>query len=408
MSDERTDKPLDGKRIILGVTGSIAAYKAAELASRLTQLGATVHAILTKNACEFISPLTFRSLTGNPPLTGLFDEPRETGMAHIDIPTGADLLLIAPATANIIGKMASGIADDWLSTAAMVVQCPVVIAPAMNCNMYTNPVVKRNVERLEELGYTFVEPESGRLACGTEGVGRLADPEVIIAEVVSKLRKRDLAGMRLLVTAGPTRERIDAVRFISNDSSGKMGYALARAAAARGAAVTLVSGPTHMSAPANVDIVPVESAKEMRDAVIDRFGDIDVVISAAAVADYTPSNPAAGKIKKTDAPRTLQLEPTEDILKTLGERKTKQILVGFAAETENLIENATQKIKEKNLDLIVANEVAQEERVFGSDSNTVTLITAAGAARELPRMTKLEVADNILDFVRDNHWRAGI
>jgi phosphopantothenoylcysteine decarboxylase / phosphopantothenate---cysteine ligase len=438
IQSDNSESPLRGKRIILGVTGGIAAYKAAELASKLTQLGASVHAILTSHACEFITPLTFRSLTGNPALTGLFDEPRDTGMAHIDLPTSADLLLIAPATANIIGKIAHGIADDWLSTAAMVVRCPVIIAPAMNCNMYTNPVVTDNIERLKTLGHVFVDPDSGHLACGIEGVGRLADPNDILAEVIAVLGQAlDLAGMKLLVTAGPTREAIDAVRFISNHSSGKMGYAIARQAAGRGADVTLVSGPTNLAPPDGVDYVAVESAAQMRDAVLDRFDNVDVVISAAAVADYTPASPVTEKIKKTTEPISLALRPTDDILKTLAERRASQILVGFAAETGNLKENATKKVKDKNLDLIVANQVVQrkspaeaagtkldvcgsvvdampfpqhsgEEVVFGSDLNTAMLIASDGAAQELPRMTKRELADRILTYIRDELWRIRI
>jgi phosphopantothenoylcysteine decarboxylase/phosphopantothenate--cysteine ligase len=435
MKTKTSEQPLQGKRIILGVTGSIAAYKAADLASKLTQLGASVHAILTANACEFITPLTFRSLTGNPPLTGLFDEPRETGMAHIDLPTTADLLLIAPATANIIGKIAHGIADDWLSTAAMVVRCPLIIAPAMNCNMYTNPVVAENITRLKGLGHVFVEPESGRLACGTEGVGRLAEPKDIVAEVITVLgRSRDLAGMKLLVTAGPTREAIDAVRFISNHSSGKMGYAIAEMAAKRGADVTLISGPTDLLPPDGVEYIGVESAAQMLHAVLDKFGDASVVIAAAAVADYAPANPSTEKIKKKTEAISLELRPTHDILKSLAERRASQILVGFAAETGNLKENATKKVKDKNLDLIVANEVVQkkgpreaagtiwnicgsvddtmpfpqhngEEVVFGSDLNTAILIARDGATQELPRMTKRELADRILSYIKDELWR---
>jgi phosphopantothenoylcysteine decarboxylase / phosphopantothenate---cysteine ligase len=443
MQVKTSEQPLLGKRIILGVTGSIAAYKAAELASKLTQLGASVHAILTANACEFITPLTFRSLPGNPPLTGLFDEPRETGMAHIDLPTSADLLLIAPATANIIGKIANGIADDWLSTAAMVVRCPVVIAPAMNCNMYTNPVVTTNIERLKGLGHIFVEPESGRLACGTEGVGRLAEPKDIIAEVVSILAQADdLQGMKLLVTAGPTRESIDAVRFISNHSSGKMGYAIAEQAARRGADVKLISGPTNLTPPSNVEYIEVQSAAEMRDAAFAAYDDVDVVISAAAVADYTPAKPSLEKIKKQAGSVSLELVATDDILKSLGRRKAHQILVGFAAETGNLKENATKKVEEKNLDLIVANEVMQKtdkaggtaaeaagtssvicdtvseampfpqhtntdrtEVVFGSDMNTATLIARDGTAQELPRLSKRDLANRILTYIKEELWR---
>ena len=392
---------------MLGVTGSVAAYKAAEITSRLTQLGARVYAVITKNACEFISPLTFRSLTGNPTLTGLFDEPCEEGIAHVDIPSSADLLLIAPATANAIGKLAHGIADDWLSTAALVVKCPIVIAPAMNANMYTNRVVQDNIARLKSLGYRFVGPCSGRLACGAEGVGRLAGIDEILDAVTTALSgtKQDLAGMNLLVTAGPTREPIDPVRFISNYSSGKMGYAIAEAAAKRGANVTLISGPTELAAPEGVNLVTVETAKEMLDAATANFADADVVVCAAAVADFAPALAASSKIKKTGKTLTLELRPTDDILKALGKIKKKRILVGFAAETENLISNAGAKLKDKNLDLIVANEVFQEESVFGSDVNAVSLITSNGVARELPKMTKREIADNMLGFIKERFWR---
>jgi len=392
---------------MLGVTGSVAAYKAAEITSRLTQLGARVYAVITKNACEFISPLTFRSLTGNPTLTGLFDEPCEEGIAHVDIPSSADLLLIAPATANAIGKLAHGIADDWLSTAALVVKCPIVIAPAMNANMYTNRVVQDNIARLKSLGYRFVGPCSGRLACGAEGVGRLAGIDEILDAVTTALSgtKQDLAGMNLLVTAGPTREPIDPVRFISNYSSGKMGYAIAEAAAKRGANVTLISGPTELAAPEGINLVTVETAEEMLDAATANFADADVVVCAAAVADFAPALAASSKIKKTGKTLTLELRPTDDILKALGKIKKKRILVGFAAETENLISNAGAKLKDKNLDLIVANEVFQEESVFGSDVNAVSLITSNGVARELPKMTKREIADNMLGFIKERFWR---
>ena len=389
------------------MTGSIAAYKAAEMASKLTQLGANVHVILTQNACQFVSPLTFRSLTGNQPLIGLFDEPAEGRIAHVDIPESTDLLLIAPATANIIGKMAHGIADDWLSTAALVVRCPVIIAPAMNRNMYTHPTVVENIEKLKAAGCEFVEPASGRLACGTEGVGRLADIGEIVERVKQALspRKRDLAHMKLLVTAGPTREPIDAVRFISNRSSGKMGYAIADAAGRRGAQVTLVSGPTDLPPPANVNRIAVQTAAEMRDAALAAFRDADVVIAAAAVADFTPAKPSARKVKRTTGPWALDLLPAPDILKEMGAAKGKRVLVGFAAETGNLIQNASAKLKEKNLDLIVANEVFQEETVFGSDMNTAVLIASNGETKQLPRMSKRELADKILDHIRKRFWR---
>ena len=407
MNAKTIQKPLDGKLILLGVTGSVAAYKAADIASRLTQLGARVYAVLTKNACEFVSPLTFRALTGNPTLTGVFDEPHEAGIAHVDIPSSADLLLIAPATANIIGKLAHGIADDWLSTAALVVTCPVIIAPAMNSNMFANHIVQENIARLKSIGHGFVGPCSGHLACGADGQGRLVGVESILDAVSAALSdtEADLAGMNLLVTAGPTREPIDPVRFISNYSSGKMGYAIAEAAARRGAKVTLISGPTELPTPQGVKLVPVETAKEMLEAATANFADADVVICAAAVADYAPASQTSSKIKKTGDSLLLELKPTNDILKSLGKVKKKRIMVGFAAETENLIENATAKLKDKNLDLIVANNVFQDDAVFGSDMNAVSLITSDGAPLELPRMTKREVADNVLGFVKQHYWR---
>ncbi|MDO8684299.1 MAG: bifunctional phosphopantothenoylcysteine decarboxylase/phosphopantothenate--cysteine ligase CoaBC [Armatimonadota bacterium] len=398
-----------GKRIILGVTGSIAAYKAADLASKLTQLGAQVYAVLTKNACEFITPLTFRSITATPVLTGLFDEPDTGKIAHVDIPANADLLLITPATANIIGKIAHGIADDWLSTAAMVVTCPVIIAPAMNCNMYANKVVSGNIERLKELGHRFVEPGTGRLACGTEGVGRLADLDKIIDEVLAAIgANNDLAGMNLLVTAGPTREPIDAVRFLSNYSSGKMGYAIAEAAAGRGAKVTLVSGPTELAAPSGVNCVEIQTAKEMLDAVNQNLDGVNTVICAAAVADFSPVVTKEHKIKKNKQPWSLELAPTIDILKNLGADKGKRILIGFAAETEDLVENAIIKVREKNLDFIVANEVFKEETVFGGDMNKVTIITSNGSMQDWPRMSKRELAGKILDLIKENYWEGKI
>lgn len=407
MNAEQTNKPLQGKRIILGITGGIAAYKAAELASKMTQLGARVYTVMTAHACEFISPLTFRSLTGLPVLTGLFDEPQKGKIAHVDIPREADLFLVAPATANAIGKFACGIADDWLSTAALVVTCPKIVAPAMNTNMYNNPIVAANMERLRTLGWQFLEPDSGMLACRTEGVGRLADPADILAEVISLLSipAADLSGMKLLVTAGPTREPVDAVRFVSNYSSGKMGYAIAEAAARMGAQVTLVTGPTSLPAPCGVKFVQVESAKDMLDAASEAYREANVFISAAAVADYTPKSPKTGKMKKSPAEWSLEMQPTADILKTLSKSKGNRILVGFAAETDDIVENAKKKVLEKNLDMIVANQIFQEEPVFGSDSNTVTVITAHGDAENWPRMTKRELASKILLYIQQHLWR---
>jgi len=393
---------LEGKKIAVGVTGGIAAYKAAELVSRLVKLGADVHVIMTQHAKEFIAPLTFHSLTGNPVRLDLFAEPQEQEIAHVSLPGTVNLLIIAPATANIIGKLAHGIADDWLTTAALVVKCPVVIAPAMNANMWSNPVVVANLDRLKTLGYQVIEPEEGRLACGEEGIGRLADLETIVAKAVSILTgaENDLVGTSFLITAGPTREPIDPVRYLSNYSSGKMGYALAEAAANRGASVVVVSGPAEVPPPSNVEVVPVQTAKQMYDAVMEQFGDADVVICAAAVADFAPSAKASQKIKKTDDGITLQLDKTPDILGHIGEVKGKRFLVGFAAETEHLLENAREKLRAKNADLVVANEVGNGSDVFGSDSNQVTLVYSNGKSESWPRMSKREVANRVLNVIK--------
>jgi len=393
---------LEGKKIAVGVTGGIAAYKAAEMVSRLVKLGADVHVIMTQHAKEFIAPLTFHSLTGNPVRLDLFAEPQEQEIAHVSLPGTVNLLIIAPATANIIGKLAHGIADDWLTTAALVVKCPIVIAPAMNANMWSNPVVVANLDRLKTLGYQVIEPEEGRLACGEEGIGRLADLEAIVARAVSILTgaENDLIGTSFLITAGPTREPLDPVRYLSNFSSGKMGYALAEAAANRGASVVVVSGPAEVPPPSNVEVVPVQTAKQMYDAVMEQFGDADVVICAAAVADFAPSAKASQKIKKTDDGITLQLDKTPDILGHIGEVKGKRFLVGFAAETEHLLENAREKLRAKNADLVVANEVGNGSDVFGSDSNQVTLVYSNGKSESWPRMSKREVANRVLNVIK--------
>ena len=393
---------LEGKAIILGITGGIAAYKAADVCSSLVKKGATVHVVMTEHATQFVGPATFRALTGNQVLTGLWDEPEEYEIAHVSLPDKADAFLIAPATANIIGKIASGIADDMLTTMVMASSVPVILAPAMNFRMWENPILKANVERLESLGYIFVNPEKGRLACGVEAVGRLADPPKIVQAVVDFLaRKQDLADMTILVTAGPTQEPIDPVRFIANRSSGKMGYAIAKAAAERGAKVILVSGPTLLPAPPGVELVSVQTAAEMLDAVMNKLHEAQVVIGAAAVADYTPKSPAKSKIKKSEAGGSIELAPTKDIMAEIGRKRDKRFLIGFAAETENLIENAKAKLASKNLDLIVANDVSKPGVGFGSDDNEVTII-AAGKAQELPRLSKLEIAHRILDSVKQS------
>ena len=394
--------PLSGKTIILGVTGGIAAYKAAEICSTLVRSGATVHVVMTEHATHFVGPVTFRALTGNPVITGLWEEPREYEITHVSLADKADVFLIAPATANILGKIASGVADDMLSTMIMATTAPVILAPAMNYKMWENPAVKANVERLESLGYIFVNPEVGRLACGAEGVGRLADPEKVVQSVVACLeRKTDLGGVSILVTAGPTQEPIDPVRFVANRSSGKMGYAIARAAAERGARVILVSGPVSLPAPPGVEIVAVQTAAEMLKAVIERLSDVQVVVGAAAVADYTPKSPGKGKAKKSKAGLVLELVSTKDIMAEAGRRKKDRVLVGFAAETGNLIENAKAKLHSKSLDFIVANDVSKPGIGFGSDVNEVTIIGRDGRVQELPRMAKTRIAHEILDLVKE-------
>lgn len=388
------------------MTGSIAAYKSAEIASKLTQMGASVHVIMTKSACELVGPATFRALTHNPVLVNLWDEPKANEIVHVQLPERADLTLIAPATADIIGKLANGIADDMLTTAALVVRGPVLIAPAMNPRMYTNPVVIGNMDRLKNLGWEVIEPEEGRVACGDEGVGRLASPDTIVAAVITALLggKKDFAGVRVLITAGPTREPVDPVRYVSNYSSGKMGYALAEAAAERGGIVTLVSGPTELDNPPGVNSIRVQTAQEMLQAVMENLPPNNLVIAAAAVADYRPAKVAPSKLKKENDWLRLELEKTEDILKRIGEMKGERTLVGFAAETNDIEENARHKLEEKNLDLIIANDVSDPGGVFGSDTNVVTLIPRKGEAISWPRMSKREISQGILDYIMSNLW----
>jgi phosphopantothenoylcysteine decarboxylase / phosphopantothenate---cysteine ligase len=401
---------LAGKTIILGVTGSIAAYKAAEIASKLAQLGADVQVIMTESACKLVGPATFRALTHNPVIVDMWDEPKPDEITHVALPERADLLLIAPATANIIGKLANGIADDMLTTTALVARKPILIAPAMNHRMYGNPIVIGNMDRLKSLGWTFIEPAEGMLACGEEGIGRLADPATIVASVISALHggKRDMSGANVLITAGPTREPVDPVRYVSNYSSGKMGYAIAEAAADRGASVTLVSGPTDLPAPPGVRVFRVQTAKEMLEAAMDNLLSAQIVIAAAAVADYRPIEKATIKIKKESAWLKLELEQTEDILKHISELKGDRILVGFAAETNDVCENARKKLIEKNLDLVVANDVSDPDAVFGNDTNTVSLIPRDGEISNWPRMSKREVAHGILDYVMNHLWEATV
>lgn len=400
-----TSGQLAGKKIILGVTGSIAAYKAAYLASGLVQRGADVHVVMTKHATHLVGESTFWSITRNPVIVKMFEQPSDLKITHVSLPESADLLLIAPATANIIGKLANGLADDMLSTMALVARCPRVLAPAMNTKMYTNSVVVANMDNLKQHDWIIVEPEAGALACGDEGIGRLADPDQIIKRVEEiLLGRQDYAGLKLLVTAGPTREPIDPVRFITNRSSGKMGYAIAERAAKRGAQVTLVSGPTDLDIPPGVEVTCVQTVKEMHDAVMARVNDSDLFISAGAPADFTPTHVPDRKIKKQDK-LTLELDRAVDILEEIGRKKGKTVLVGFAAETDNLEQYAREKLERKHLDLIVANDVS-DGGAFGSDTNQVTLISRTGDTVEWPRMSKHEVANAILDYVRDHFMEA--
>jgi len=392
---------LSGKRILLGVTGSIAAYKAADILRRLNERGAEVRVAMTAHAAQFVSRLTFETLSGKPVLCDEFLNAEQTSIGHIDATTGLDAALIAPATANIIGKVASGIADDSLTSALIALACPLLIAPAMNDRMYCNAVLQRNIAALKGLGVRFIEPGTGSLACGVTGQGRLADTDRIVGELSSLFLSKDLSGRTVLVTAGPTREAIDAVRFISNASSGKMGYALAAAARERGADVVLITGPTHLDRPYGVKVVPVVSAEEMHAAVLEPYNHSDIVIMAAAVSDFKPVRPSARKIKKEEAPGVLQLERTPDILKELGKSGGKRLLVGFAAETDDVELNALKKLKDKNLDMVVVNDLLREGSGFGTDTNAVTVFDRSGRRRELPTMQKTEVARSIVDSIVD-------
>ncbi len=392
---------LDGKEVLVGVTGGIAAYKAVDLVSRLVKSGSSVNVIMTRNATKLVAPLTFQTISRNPVAVDMFTDDVGWRPEHISLADKADILVIAPATANIIAKLAHGIADDMLSTTALAVGCPTVIAPAMNCHMYDNPIFQRNMEILREHGFVFVEPEYGALACGYEGKGRLADTEKIIQEIQHLLSKvNDLAGKTILVTAGPTREPLDPIRFITNRSSGKMGYAVAEMAFHRGADVVLVSGPTSLPDPTGVKLVSVETTEQMRDEVFEHASQADVVIMAAAPSDYRPQTVSAQKIKKEHGELALALERNPDILAELGQRKQReQILVGFSMETENLLDNARKKLQKKNADLMVANDVSQEGAGFGTDTNIVWIIDSSGAEKKLPLMSKRDVADAILDEV---------
>jgi len=388
---------LKGKQIVLGVTGGIAAYKAVELLRLLTKAGADVHVIMTRSAQEFIAPLTFQTLSANPVHTELFNLIAEREIGHIALADRADLFIIAPATANFIGKIAAGIADDMLTTTVMATKATVLIAPAMNVNMYTNPIYRDNEDRLRVYGYLFVPPETGALACGWEGEGKLAAPESIFEAATAAITPKVLSGQTIMITAGPTREEIDPVRFISNHSSGKMGYALARTAQRRGARVILVSGPVSLPAPFGVELVHVESARDMQAAVMERAAECTVIIKAAAVADYSPRERSGVKIKKQAAELSLPLVKTPDILAGLGAMNERPVLVGFAAETGNLEEFAAKKLKEKNADIIVANDVSQPDAGFNADTNRARLMFRDGRVLEYPLMSKDALSGIILD-----------
>ena len=392
---------LTGKHIVLGVTGGIAAYKSAEVVSRLRHLGADVHVIMTKNATEFVAPLTFRTLSANPVSADTFAEPEEWNVEHVALAKLADLFVIAPATANILAKMANGIADDMLSTTVLATKAPVLVAPAMNTGMWTAKATQQNVSVLKSRGVQMIGPESGKLACGDEGAGRMSEPADIVAKITEILgRTADLKGKKILVTAGSTRERLDPVRFLTNDSSGKMGFAIAEAARDRGAEVTLVKGNTTAPVPGGVRIVEIESARDLLEAMKKETPKQDVVIQAAAVADYRPAITAKTKIKKKEGePLSLTLTENPDIAKTIGaKKKANQVFVGFAAETDHVAAHAQAKLKSKNLDMIVANDVTKPGAGFNTDTNIATLITK-DASEDLPIMSKRELADVILDRI---------
>ena len=390
---------LDKKKIILGITGGIAAYKTCEIVRKLKKLGAQVIAVMTESAQKFITPLTLETLSENEVVSEMFPEKRMVGVRHISLAEWADLILIAPATANIVGKIRAGIADDILTTIVISTKSPVMIVPAMNVNMYENPIFGENIEYLKNKGYMFIEPETGDLARGV-GKGRLPQPETIVGEVVKLLTgKKDLEGRSILVTAGRTQEPLDPIRYLSNRSSGKMGYAIAEAAQRRGAKVTLISGPSDLPAPGELNFVRVEKAKEMYSAVRSHFGKADVLIMAAAVSDFVPSIVSPGKIKRGEEEVLLKLKPSVDILKEMGKRKSEKILVGFSLETEDEIRNSKRKLVEKNLDLIVVNNPNVPGAGFEVDTNQVILIDRRGKTERLPLLSKKEVAEKVLDKV---------
>ncbi|MFA5700840.1 MAG: bifunctional phosphopantothenoylcysteine decarboxylase/phosphopantothenate--cysteine ligase CoaBC [Desulfuromonas sp.] len=391
---------LKGKHIVLGVCGGIAAYKAVELLRLLTKAGANVSVVMTQNACEFVTPLTFQTLSNNPVHTHMFDLYQEKEIGHISLADKADLCVIVPATANIIGKLSAGIADDLLSTTLMATKAPVVLAPSMNVNMYESAAVQHNLQVLSQRGFHLIEPDVGALACGWEGKGKLPAPEHILAWIKRIVTPADLAGQRILITAGPTREELDPIRYLTNYSSGKMGYAIARAAWQRGAEVVLVSGPTALEAPVGVRRIVVKSALDMHAAVMQELPWAMVVIKAAAVADYRPCSAAHQKIKKKTAALSIELELNPDILAEIGAQKTAQVVIGFAAETHDLLRHAQDKLKRKNLDMVVANDITASGAGFDVETNVVKLLHADGSVEDLPQQSKDAVAHALLDRIR--------
>ncbi|MBZ6006596.1 MULTISPECIES: bifunctional phosphopantothenoylcysteine decarboxylase/phosphopantothenate--cysteine ligase CoaBC [Paraclostridium] len=393
---------LKDKTVVIGVCGGIAVYKACDLVSKLKKTGVNVHVIMTKSATEFVAPLTFQTLSQNYVVEDMFESPKTWDVEHISLAKKADVFVLAPATANVIGKVANGIADDMLTTTIMATKAKVLVAPAMNTNMYENPVVQRNIQTLKDLDYKFVEPESGRLACGDIGSGKLASVDAIFNSIIELLEiKKDLEGTSMIITAGPTVESIDPVRYITNRSTGKMGYSIAKKAIERGADVTLVSGPTNIVPPQNLKkFIQIESAEDMYNAVLENMDENQVIIKSAAVADYRPKEYSDNKIKKSDDDLSIRLDRTKDIALELGKIKNNKILVGFAAETNDLLENAKNKIQKKNLDFIVANDLTQDGAGFGVDTNIVKIIDREGVVQEHPKMKKEEVADVILDKIK--------
>ena len=391
---------LKGKTVVLGVTGSIAAYKMANVASMLVKLHADVHVIMTENACQFITPVTFETLTGNKCMVDTFDLNFQFHVAHISIAKKADVLLVAPASANVIGKLANGIADDMLTTTAMACTCQKIVAPAMNTNMYHNPILQDNLKKLEGYGFTVIAPEKGLLACRDIGDGKMPSEDVLVGHILREIaHEKDLAGMKVIVTAGPTQESVDPVRYITNHSTGKMGYELAKAAMLRGAEVTLVSGVTNLEPPMFVDYVQVKSAGDMFEAMKSRFLDNDIIIKAAAVADYKPKSYSDEKTKKKDGEMSIELDRTQDILKYLGEhRREGQFYCGFSMETQNMLENSRVKLDKKNIDMVVANNLKIAGSGFGTDTNVVTMISKEEEI-QLELLSKAEVAHKILDEI---------